>query len=210
MLVAHDVMSALIKLLSKEHKASSHSILQNPELNSFLLCYSVVTCGIHVPATANMSLLPLWRVHAQRTQLREVMIKYNAWLYVLLFRLVSKGYKVGVVKQTETAALKAAGENKSKVFTRELQALYTKTTLVGEGIFFVITLFICLVTQWNLGWAFQVRVYSVGSLHCVLGSSSNGYSHPICAFPLEIIIFYFFFFLFFVLLCCIFFLSHSQ
>jgi len=51
------------------------------------------------------------------------------------FRLVSKGYKVGVVKQTETAALKAAGENKSKVFTRELQALYTKTTLVGEGIF---------------------------------------------------------------------------
>lgn len=57
-------------------------------------------------------------------------------VYVLLFRLVSKGYKVGVVKQTETAALKAAGENKSKVFTRELQALYTKTTLVGEGIFF--------------------------------------------------------------------------
>ena len=52
------------------------------------------------------------------------------------FRLVSKGYKVGVVKQTETAALKAAGENKSKVFTRELQALYTKTTLVGEGILF--------------------------------------------------------------------------
>ena len=69
---------------------------------------------------------------------------------VLLFRLVSKGYKVGVVKQTETAALKAAGENKSKVFTRELQALYTKTTLVGEGIFFVITLFTCSVTQWNL------------------------------------------------------------
>ena len=50
------------------------------------------------------------------------------------FRLVSKGHKVGVVKQTETAALKAAGENKSKVFTRELEALYTKTTLVGEGI----------------------------------------------------------------------------
>ena len=71
-------------------------------------------------------------------------------VYVLLFRLVSKGYKVGVVKQTETAALKAAGENKSKVFTRELQALYTKTTLVGEGIFFVVTLFICSVTQWNL------------------------------------------------------------
>lgn len=50
------------------------------------------------------------------------------------FRLVSKGYKVGVVKQTETAALKAAGDNKSKVFTRELHSLYTRTTLVGEGI----------------------------------------------------------------------------
>lgn len=49
---------------------------------------------------------------------------------------MSKGYKVGVVKQTETAALKAAGENKSKVFTRKLHALYTKTTLVGEGILF--------------------------------------------------------------------------
>ncbi|KAJ7384512.1 Mismatch repair protein msh3 [Desmophyllum pertusum] len=53
-------------------------------------------------------------------------------LHVHVKRLVSKGYKVGVVKQTETAALKAAGENKGKVFTRELQALYTKTTLVGE------------------------------------------------------------------------------
>ena len=72
---------------------------------------------------------------------------------VLLFRLVSKGYKVGVVKQTETAALKAAGENKSKVFTRELQALYTKTTLVGEGIFFVITLFTCSVTHTLCSWA---------------------------------------------------------
>ena len=91
-------------------------------------------------------------------------------MYVLLFRLVSKGYKVGVVKQTETAALKAAGENKSKVFTRELQALYTKTTLVGEGIFFFKTIFVCFVdsalkpaysgpvklAHWNLDQAVQV------------------------------------------------------
>ncbi|XP_029192324.2 DNA mismatch repair protein Msh3-like isoform X1 [Acropora millepora] len=53
-------------------------------------------------------------------------------LQVHVKRLVSKGYKVGVVKQTETAALKAAGDNKSKVFTRELHSLYTRTTLVGE------------------------------------------------------------------------------
>eukprot|EP01137_Pigoraptor_chileana_P029742 Opistho-2@15310 len=49
-------------------------------------------------------------------------------------RLVNLGYKVGVVRQTETAALKAAGDTKSKPFTRELKALYTKATLVGEDI----------------------------------------------------------------------------
>ena len=120
-MACHNMMSAFIKLLNKEHNVSSHPILQNPECNSFLIYYSIVTSSIHVPATPNNSLQNLLKVHP------------------LLFRLVSKGYKVGVVKQTETAALKAAGENKSKVFTRELQALYTKTTLVGEGIFFVIT-----------------------------------------------------------------------
>lgn len=42
--------------------------------------------------------------------------------------------KVGVVKQTETAALKAIGDNKSSVFSRKLTALYTKSTLIGEDI----------------------------------------------------------------------------
>lgn len=37
------------------------------------------------------------------------------------------------MKQTETAALKAAGDNKSAPFTRQLQSLYTKSTLIGEG-----------------------------------------------------------------------------
>ena len=37
-----------------------------------------------------------------------------------------------MVKQTETAALKAIGSNKSNLFTRELYALYTKSTLIGE------------------------------------------------------------------------------
>ncbi|XP_047941935.1 DNA mismatch repair protein MSH3 isoform X3 [Salvia hispanica] len=44
-------------------------------------------------------------------------------------RLVSAGYKVGVVKQTETAAIKAHGANKSAPFCRGLSALYTKATL---------------------------------------------------------------------------------
>ena len=42
------------------------------------------------------------------------------------------GYKVGVVKQVETAALKAVSEKKSGPFTRKLTALYTRTTLIGK------------------------------------------------------------------------------
>ncbi|KFV44936.1 DNA mismatch repair protein Msh3, partial [Tyto alba] len=57
-------------------------------------------------------------------------------LFVHVRRLVAKGYKVGVVKQMETAALKAAGENKSSLFSRKLTALYTKSTLIGEDILF--------------------------------------------------------------------------
>lgn len=41
----------------------------------------------------------------------------------------------------ETAALKAAGENKSSVFSRKLTALYTKSTLIGEDILFQEILF---------------------------------------------------------------------
>ncbi|XP_018120356.1 DNA mismatch repair protein Msh3 isoform X1 [Xenopus laevis] len=55
-------------------------------------------------------------------------------LFVHVRRLVAKGYKVGVVKQMETAALKAAGDTKSSLFTRQLTALYTKSTLIGEDV----------------------------------------------------------------------------
>ncbi|KAM4876033.1 DNA mismatch repair protein Msh3 [Thomomys bottae] len=55
-------------------------------------------------------------------------------LFVHVRRLVAKGYKVGVVKQTETAALKAVGDNKSSLFARKLTALYTKSTLIGEDV----------------------------------------------------------------------------
>lgn len=44
------------------------------------------------------------------------------------------GYKVGVVNQTETPALKAAGDNKNAPFTRELAHVYTKATLIGDDI----------------------------------------------------------------------------
>ncbi|XP_060762961.1 DNA mismatch repair protein Msh3 isoform X3 [Neoarius graeffei] len=41
-------------------------------------------------------------------------------LFVHVRRLVSQGYKVGVVKQTETSAIKASSANKSSLFTRQL------------------------------------------------------------------------------------------
>lgn len=44
-------------------------------------------------------------------------------LFVHVRRLVEAGHKVGVVKQTETAALKKVGANKSAPFTRQLTAV---------------------------------------------------------------------------------------
>jgi DNA mismatch repair protein MSH3 len=52
-------------------------------------------------------------------------------LHVHARRLVQAGYKVGVVTQTETAALKKASTNKSGPFARALTSMYTKSTLVG-------------------------------------------------------------------------------
>ncbi|KAL6132001.1 hypothetical protein ACLB2K_070373 [Fragaria x ananassa] len=56
-------------------------------------------------------------------------------LNVHVRRLVSAGYKVGVVKQTKTAAIKAHGANRGGPFGRGLSALYTKATLeAAEGV----------------------------------------------------------------------------
>lgn len=53
-------------------------------------------------------------------------------LSVHVKRLVAHGYKVGVCRQTETRALKAATENANKPFTRQLTALYTASTWIDE------------------------------------------------------------------------------
>lgn len=50
-----------------------------------------------------------------------------------LRRLVEAGHKVGIVRQTETAALKAAGDSRSKLFERRLQQVYTRATLAACG-----------------------------------------------------------------------------
>ena len=47
-------------------------------------------------------------------------------------RLVTAGHKVGVVRQTETAALKAVGDNRSAPFERKLTNLYTKGTYIDD------------------------------------------------------------------------------
>jgi DNA mismatch repair protein MSH3 len=46
-------------------------------------------------------------------------------------RLVEAGHKVGVVRQSETAALKAAGDGRSKLFERKLGAVYTRATIAA-------------------------------------------------------------------------------
>jgi DNA mismatch repair protein MSH3 len=48
--------------------------------------------------------------------------------------MVEAGYKVGVVRQMETAALKAVSNNKSKAFERSLCEVYTKATIPVEDV----------------------------------------------------------------------------
>ena len=53
-------------------------------------------------------------------------------LHVHVRRLVSAGHKVGIVRQIETAALKAAGDNRNAPFDRKLTNLYTKGTYIDD------------------------------------------------------------------------------
>ncbi|KAF1998009.1 DNA mismatch repair protein MSH3 [Amniculicola lignicola CBS 123094] len=53
-------------------------------------------------------------------------------LQVHVKRLVQSNHKVGVVRQIETAALKAAGDNRNTPFVRKLTNLYTKGTYVDD------------------------------------------------------------------------------
>ncbi|KAI0320179.1 DNA mismatch repair protein MSH3 [Amylostereum chailletii] len=49
-----------------------------------------------------------------------------------LKKLLSQGYKVGVVRQTETAALKKVSDNRNDPFDRNLEQMYTAATFVDE------------------------------------------------------------------------------
>lgn len=49
-------------------------------------------------------------------------------------RLVLKGHKVGVIKQTESTALKAASDTRNELFNRELHCMYSKSTFIEDDI----------------------------------------------------------------------------
>ena len=53
-------------------------------------------------------------------------------LHIHVKRLVAAGHKVGVVRQIETAALKAVGDNRNTPFVRKLTNLYTKGTYIDD------------------------------------------------------------------------------
>ncbi|KAI1315723.1 Mismatch repair protein msh3 [Mortierella claussenii] len=67
---------------------------------------------------------------AEHTPLYLSLIPQHVYISLEPVRLVHAGYKVGVVRQMETAALKSAGDNKSAPFTRKLTNLYTKATFL--------------------------------------------------------------------------------
>lgn len=91
-------------------------------------------------------------------------------LHVHVKRLVSAGHKVGVVRQLETAALKAAGENRNKAFERGLTNLYTKGTYIDdqEGLDAAVAApedgapatghLLCLTETYPKGWGSDERV----------------------------------------------------
>ncbi|KAI4188295.1 MAG: hypothetical protein L6R41_002246 [Letrouitia leprolyta] len=53
-------------------------------------------------------------------------------LHVHVKRLVGAGHKVGIVRQLETAALKAVGDNRNAPFVRKLTNVYTKGTYIDD------------------------------------------------------------------------------
>jgi DNA mismatch repair protein MSH3 len=88
-----------------------------------------------------------------------------ARLHVHVKRLVQAGHKVGVVRQLETAALKAAGDNRNAPFVRKLTNVYTKGTYVDdlEGL--------------DGPVAAPAGAVSTGYLLCLTESNARGYGN---------------------------------
>ena len=92
-------------------------------------------------------------------------------LHVHVKRLVGAGHKVGVVRQLETAALKAVGDNRNAPFTRKLTNLYTKGTYIDdvEGLEGLVGApsggapatgyLVCITEQNSKGWGTDEKVH---------------------------------------------------
>lgn len=70
---------------------------------------------------------------------------------------------MGVVKQTETSAIKASGTSRNSLFTRQLSGLYTKSTLVGEGILIDC---VCVCVEGRITSTFILEVFLLKFLMC--------------------------------------------
>lgn len=84
-------------------------------------------------------------------------------LQVHVKRLVQANLKVGVVRQVETAALKAAGNNKNTPFIRKLTNLYTKGTYVDD------------VDGLETPGASSVGAQATGYLLCITETNAKGW-----------------------------------
>ncbi|KAK9491801.1 muts domain V-domain-containing protein [Lipomyces doorenjongii] len=86
----------------------------------------------------NIVFIPGWMTIEEATSSNKIYEKFASAIvpieriYFHTKRLTEKGYKVGIVRQLETAALKAAGSNRNTVFKRELAEVYTKGTIVDD------------------------------------------------------------------------------
>ncbi|KAJ8104123.1 muts domain V-domain-containing protein [Lipomyces tetrasporus] len=86
----------------------------------------------------NIVFIPGWMTIEEATSTNPTYEKFASSIvpieriYFHTKRLTEKGYKVGIVRQLETAALKAAGSNRNTVFKRELAEVYTKGTIVDD------------------------------------------------------------------------------
>lgn len=71
-------------------------------------------------------------------------------------RLVAAGYKVGIITQSETAALKAANSSKGP-FDRKLTAMYTKSTMIDD-ITFLFFLFLVPLPNYSFFCSLHVEI----------------------------------------------------
>ena len=86
-------------------------------------------------------------------------------LHVHVRRLVSAGHKVGVVRQLETAALKAVGDNRYTPFVRKLTNLYTKGTYIDDQD----------DLDQDTGYASDSESFSAGYILCITESNAKGW-----------------------------------